>query len=91
MLQSSVIANLLLIPSNMFFSFVTVFLRSAWLFLILSNSLFKFSLSSSIPLSSLVRILMTVSLNFLSGRLLFIFLGFFPGDIFICFVPSFES
>lgn len=40
------LANLLLIPSNVFFVSVTVYFRSAWFFLTLSNSLLKFSPNS---------------------------------------------
>ena len=65
LIHSSVLPNLLLIPSNFHFSYCIL-----QLFFIFSNSLLKFSLCSSVLLLSLVSILMTIALNSLSGKLL---------------------
>ena len=84
----SISASLLLNPSSVFFSSVII---SVWLFLMLSITLLKFSLGSSILLPSSVSIFMTTTLNSLFDSLLISvssFLSFlfcyFDWNIFLC-------
>lgn len=48
LIRSPMLIDLLLVPSNVFFTSVLVFFMLAWLFLILFNSWLKFTLSSSL-------------------------------------------
>ena len=96
LIYSYVSPTLLLSPSNEFFISSIVFFTSDWLFFIFSNSLLKFSLSSSLLLPRSVSTLMTISLYSLSGRLFMSvsfssFSGFCPFPLFgtYSFVSSF--
>ena len=71
------------VPSSVFFISVTVFFSFDWFFYIFSSSLLKFSLCSSILFPSSISILITIALNYLSGKL-FISLGRFFQVIFPC-------
>ena len=67
LLICSVSSNLLL-PSTVFFISVTIFFNWFWFYLIFSNSLLKFLLCSILFWHS-VSILMSITLNSLSGKL----------------------
>ena len=76
--------NLLLVPSSLFFISVIVFFTSDYFLNIFS--LLKFSLFSSIFLSSM-SILMIITLNFLYGRLLIsVLFSYFSEFLFYSFV-----
>lgn len=88
LIHSSILTNLLLVPSHVYFISGIMFFTSDLFFFTFSISLLKCSLSFSIVISSLLSILMPVSLNSLSNYLSLFHLGF---SVEFYLVPSFGA